>query len=124
MARHICLPPSNNKTTTFVDSAKSCIIPESTRMRSTAFWNQVHLFVHPSPRIVPVALWNKITTYYTSVLIVGLSPNLRNSLSMISRTSSALSGVVRMESWIVPMKVPGISARIFRQMMSIISLLS
>jgi hypothetical protein len=64
----------------------ACQYPRSTRMRSAAFSKQLPQFAHPMLEIAVVALWEQITMHYTSVLIVGLSPNLRNSRTMISLT--------------------------------------
>jgi hypothetical protein len=54
--------------------------------------------VKPVVENAVAALWELPMTQYASSLMVGFSPNLWNSLSMIVLTSSALSGVVMMES--------------------------
>ena len=80
------------------------------------------LLVQPVVKIAPAAHWAIGTNQYASNLIIGFSPNRWNSLTMIILTTSALSGVVMIESWIVAMNVPGSSAKILRQMMSIMIL--
>ena len=70
------------------------------------------LLVQPVVKIAPAAHRAITTNQYASNLIIGFKPNLLNSLTMIALTSSALSGVVMIESWIVAMNVPGSSAKI------------
>ena len=56
------------------------------------------LLVHPVVKIVLAAHQAITINQYTSSLIIGFNPNRWNSLTMIALTSSALSGVVMIES--------------------------
>jgi len=67
-------------------------------MRSAAFSKQLALPVQPIAWNAPAAQWGHPTNRYASDLIIGFSPNRWNCLTMIARTSSALSGVVMIES--------------------------
>ena len=77
---------------------KSCFIPDQPRCDLTHLETKWLLLVQPVVEIAPAAHWAITTNQYASSLIIGFSPNRWNSLTMIVLTTSALSGVVMIES--------------------------
>ena len=77
---------------------KSCFIPDQPGCVLTHPETKWLLLVQPVAKIAPAAHWAITTNQYASNLIIGFSPNLWNSLTMIILTTSALSGVVMIES--------------------------
>ena len=122
-SRLIPVPPCDpNTTTTFIDLPKSCFIPDQPQCDLTHLETKWLCWSNQSYKSLQRLTGQIQLNHYASNLIIGFSPNRWNSLTMIILTTSALSGVVRIESWIVAINVPGSSSRILRQMTSIMIL--
>ena len=83
---------------TFIDPAKFCFISNQPGCVLTHLESKWLLLVQPVVQIALAGHWAITTNQYASSLIIGFSPNRWNSLTMIILTTSALSGVVMIES--------------------------